>query len=407
MSNNLITPSQYGFIPGKSTVDALQRTVDNLYSAFDDGMVSVGICLNLTKAFDSLDRRILCRKLEFYGVTGQSLAWFHSYLARRKQHVRYRNILFEARNNNYGVPQGGCISAFLFLIFINDICNATERANFVLYADDTNMFVNSRSAEDAMRIARDSLAAVYKWFCDNRLTLNISKSSFAIYHRKGRRMHGDNFALEINNVNLERVKSVKFLGVILDDHLSWEHHVNVVTSRISKLIPLIHKIRDNLSSSSLRQIYFALIYPSLTYCIAVWGSCNSTVFQGVMLVMKRVVRIMSFSNRFEHSGPLFLRFNLLDYFNIKKYMLLLFVYKALCTGSGYFSFISHERITRQTNQKLLQLPNVISTHSRRGARWTRVGLWNALPLGIREADTYDSFKRNLKSHLLREQRDRS
>ena len=91
------------------------------------------------------------------------------------------------------------------------------------------MFVNSRSAEDAMRIARDSLAAVYKWFCDNRLTLNISKSSFTIYHRKGRRMHGENFSLEISNMNLERVKSVKFLGVILDDHLSWEHHVNGVT----------------------------------------------------------------------------------------------------------------------------------------------------------------------------------
>ena len=131
------------------------------------------------------------------------------------------------------------------------------------------MFVNNRSAEDAMRIARDSLTAVYKWFCDNFLTLNISKSSFTIYHRKGRRMHRDNFSLEINNVNLERVKCVKFLGVILDEHLSWEHHVNGVTSRISKLIPLIYQVRDNLSSSSLRQIYYFLIYPSLTYCIAV------------------------------------------------------------------------------------------------------------------------------------------
>ena len=94
ISNNLITPAQFGFIPGKSTLDALQRTVDNIYSAFDDSMVSVGICLDLTKAFDSLDRRILCRKLEFYGVTGQSLAWFHSYLARRKQHVRYNKLIY-------------------------------------------------------------------------------------------------------------------------------------------------------------------------------------------------------------------------------------------------------------------------------------------------------------------------
>ena len=186
-------------------------------------------------------------------------------------------------------------------------------------------------------------------------------------------MHDENFSLEINNVNLEKVKSVKFLGVILDDHLSWEHHVNGVTSRISKLIPLMYQVRDNLSSNSLRQIYFALIYPSLTYCIAVWRSCNSTVFQGVRLVMKRVVRIMSFSNRFEHSGPLFLRFNLLDYFNIKNISCYFFVYKALYTGSGNLSFISHERITRQTNQKLLQLPNVISTHSRRGGRESDFG----------------------------------
>ena len=118
------------------------------------------------------------------------------------------------------------------------------------------------------------LIAVYKWFWDNRLTLNISNSSFTIYHRKGRRMHDENFSLEINNVNLERVKSVKFLGVILDDHPSWEHHVNGVTSRISKLIPLIYQVRDKLSSSSLRQIYFALIYPSLTFffCFFFWGT---------------------------------------------------------------------------------------------------------------------------------------
>ena len=66
MSNNLITPAQFGFIPGKSTVDALQRTVDNIYRAFGDGMVSVGIFSDLTRVFDSLYRRILCRKLEFY-----------------------------------------------------------------------------------------------------------------------------------------------------------------------------------------------------------------------------------------------------------------------------------------------------------------------------------------------------
>ena len=118
LSNNYFAAAQFGFIPGKSTELAVQHIVNDIYGAFDRGETAIGVFLDLAKAFDSLDRTILSKKLQYYGITGTTLAWFNSYLSCRKQHVRFINVLSDVKENKFGVPQGGVISATLFLLYI-------------------------------------------------------------------------------------------------------------------------------------------------------------------------------------------------------------------------------------------------------------------------------------------------
>ena len=140
LSNNLICSSQYGFLSGKSTGDAVQNIVQNFYDAFDRGEFAVGVFLDLRKAFDSLDRRKLLMKLSRYGVDHSSVEWFRSYFENRRQFVSFGETRSELLNVPYGTPQGGILGPLLFIIYINDIIKSSDILKFVMYADDTNVY---------------------------------------------------------------------------------------------------------------------------------------------------------------------------------------------------------------------------------------------------------------------------
>ena len=139
MNNGLFAAAQFGFIPGRSAEDAVQGIVKSLYSAFDAGESALAVSLDLSKAFDSIDRWILCQ-INYYGIQGNCSKWFESYLGRRRQVVRFGDVLSDEFNCGYFVSQGGVISSVLFIIYMNDLVKCTNEVEFAIYADDTNLF---------------------------------------------------------------------------------------------------------------------------------------------------------------------------------------------------------------------------------------------------------------------------
>ena len=135
-----------------------------------------------------------------------------------------------------------------------------------------------------------------------------------------------------------------------------------------------------------------------------WGNSPHSQLYSLEVALKKTVRVMTFCGYYDHTSPLFNNLGLLKLNNIRIYMSLLYVYKSLQKGSSLFVRYHHNaHYTRANNLSLVQLPNVFSTHSRRGIRWTGVELWNVLPLGIRRAPCYDAFKRQVKQYLLTQQ----
>ena len=171
-----------------------------------------------------------------------------------------------------GVPQGSILGPLLFLSYINDVYNATEIGEYILFAD-TNLFYSHDNVSSLMSLINFELSTLSKWFQANKLSVNISKTNYIIFKPRQKKQIYD-FNLKINNKKINRINEVCFLGVILDEHLSWKAHISHVAHKISKSIGIIYRSSFYLFKSALRMLYYALVYPYLQYCITVWWNLN-------------------------------------------------------------------------------------------------------------------------------------
>ena len=347
VSGNLLNSAQFGFIPDRSTEEAIQWATRYLYTSFDDRKVAIGTFLDLAKAFDSLDRGKLLQKLEHYGVRGSELAWFRSYLVRRKQCVKYKGAVSSELTTSYSIPQVGSVSGLLFVIYMNDIIYSTTLLKFFLYADDTTV----ENPSIAAGIMNDGLCQVARWLSANNLTLNIDKTSYIVFKRRQNYITANNYcAIKVSGVEIERVRWLRFLGVEIDECLSWKQHVGAVTKKIAKYVPIIYQTRDYLNKKSLKLIFHTLIYPSLIYCKSVWGGATDVVMRELQL-LKRVVRAMSFAAYREHSLPLFNDLRIFTLANINKYMSSLCIYKALGKENQMFYTVANANYNVRSNHQ--------------------------------------------------------
>ena len=173
--NRILTDCQYGFRRQSSTNHAIIELVDKITKAIENNEFTVGIFLDLSKAFDTVNHGILLKKLYFYGIRGKCHAWIKDYLSNRKQIVKYDQIRSSEKTVTCGVPQGSILGPLLFLIYINDLNNSTTKLSTILFADDTNLFCSGKDIYELESIVNTELTRVQEWLTLNQLTLNIKK----------------------------------------------------------------------------------------------------------------------------------------------------------------------------------------------------------------------------------------
>jgi len=212
---NIISCSQYGFRQKYSTYMPIIDLFDKLSVSVDRSEFSVGLFIDLSKAFDTLDHNILLGKLEHYGIRGIVLSWFRSYLDCRKQYVSVNGTSSTLQNISCGVPQGSILGPLLFIVYINDIVNCSDILHFILFADDTNLVYSNTKSVSLKTALNAEPYKLSKWFCVNKLYLNIKKTNYLIFGYKHLLNHNENFALYLNGNKLEEVKCTKFLGVYI------------------------------------------------------------------------------------------------------------------------------------------------------------------------------------------------
>ena len=403
----LLYPLQFGFREKHSTMHALLSLTEAIKHSIDSGNFGCGIFLDLQKAFDTVNHKILLGKLEHYGIRGTALDWFQSYLSGRQQYVVINGHISDSLPITCGVPQGSVLGPLLFLIYMNDLPNVSKVLQFYLFADDTSIYFDANELNHLQKVVNKELRKVRKWLEANRLALNISKTNYVIFHSNSKKIN-DFIRIKLGRKAITRMNYVKYLGVLIDSTLSWKPHVTELSKKLSRNCAIFFKIRHYVNPETLRLLYYSLFYSFLSYGVSVWGLTHPTILDPIVKLQKKVVRAITFQDKHAHSTPLFFQLKTLKLFDIHSLHLLCFVYDCIkgqslaCFGEIFTPLQSmHQHFTRQVSKGNIFMERVNTTqYGKRSVRYAGAMLWNTLPVCIRESSSKVVFKKNLQKWYL-------
>ena len=402
--HNLLYKLQFGFREKHGTDTALIILIDKIMSAINEDEIVLGVFLDLSKAFDTVNHKILLMKMYKYGIRGVALSWFESYLSNRNQYVSFSNHNSESMLISCGVPQGSILGPLLFLLYVNDMPNVSSVLFTILFADDTNVFVQGKSLDHLIDVMNNELCKLSEWMAINKLSLNVKKTKCMIFSLRKEPISSK--CVTLNGEIIDKVRTFKFLGVIIDDKLRWTDHVLYIKNKLSKGIGIICKAKRVLSSDTLLTLYNCFIYPYVVYCIEVWGAVSMKYLMSVLRLQKRVVRIILSVPVRTESFKMFNYLKILSVFDVYIFRLSMFAFKyendllAECF-TGFFIKNSeiHSYATRQAEK--MHVPKYNKTAAQTIARYRCVKVWNYVSTIMSTQCSIISFKSNLNSFFLK------
>ena len=310
----LITNCEYGFRSNYSCSMAVSKISSEIIKNTDDKKTTCSIFLDLAKAFDTVDHEILLNKLKLYGIRGIPHQMISSYLSNRKMFTVVNGVTSNNQNITCGVPQGSTLGPLLFTLYVNDLPLATN-FDVKLFADDTNLTMSNYNVKDLQTNVNNELENIVDWMRSNKLSLNFTKTEFLLITKAKCQK---SFEIKINGHAFQPSSYAKYLGVYIDDKLTWKKHVNTVCSKIGKDCWALARLRNYVNQKTLLKVYHAMIQSHIQYCISTWGAASQSTLYPVIKLQNRALRIITSSAFNAHSSPLFKNLNLLKINDIHK-----------------------------------------------------------------------------------------
>ena len=275
--NQILSDSQFGFRPGRSTESALLSVTHSWLSSLDSHNSICAVFFDLRKAFDSVPHRPLMHTLSSIGLSPHLTSWLRSYLCNRSQQVVLSGFSSQKSHAFSGVPQGSILGPLLFIIYINSLSDIplSPSSKLFLYADDI-LFSRVCNSPSDISLIQSDINSISSWISSHHLTVNTSKTKCMFISFKPSSFFSSFPPLYLNGSPLEQVSSFKYLGVLISSNLSWSPHILSICRKSRQLIGILYRLFYRHSSpSSLFKLYSALVRPHLEYCSSVWNPSSS------------------------------------------------------------------------------------------------------------------------------------
>ncbi len=269
-----------------STSSALLQFTDDILGNMENGQVTGVVYLDLKKAFDTVNHRILILKLRAMGADDSSIRRFKSYLNNRNMRTVVGNAMSSSRTVNIGVPQGSVLGPLFFLIYINDLAEGLQNSKAALFADDTAIYCSATSAADLQLHLNEDLKIVSKW-------MDVSKTKLKVIGGKQRLSRLNSIELTIKEELIDQVDKFKYLGIIINESLDWSDHIDYVQSKVAKRLGLLKRLKHLLPRQSRELVYKTVIQPVLEYGDIVWGDrFNNTLMERLQVLQNEAAKVI-------------------------------------------------------------------------------------------------------------------
>lgn len=400
---NLLTNCQFGFRPNLSTEVALIEFTDKIKQLIDKGQWAGAVFIDFTKAFDTINHKILFSKLESLGICGPPLTLLRSYLADRTQVVRLLDATSQTITVNQGVPQGSILGPLLFLVYINDLPTCLNNTTCILYADDTTILTGDPSLDALTARLNKNLENIATWCNRNALQINPTKTKYLLFHTSNKHPASvPSLCFERNVIPVSR--TVTFLGVLLDTHLKFNLHVKSLTKKIGFGLRVLIRSRSYFQQHILISLYYAFVHSHLNYCLSSWGNTYSTHLSCLDHLQNQAVRLITFSPYNASALPIYTRLKIPPLKLAFQLKLGAIIFRARTHGTFISSFfdsqLTNTNPTRFAQGLNLLLPKAYTNYGKQTAIFAAIKLWNSLPITIKLSYSMRSFNSSLRSFLL-------
>ena len=391
--NNILSKKQHGFRKKKSTLSAIVEFLHDVYidqSFMRDTFV---VFLDLKKAFDTVSHIILLNKLKQIGLDRYSENWFRSYLQNRTQRTIINSEISSEKNITYGVPQGSILGPTLFTIYINDLAEMVS-GNINFYADDTILY-----DPDVMLLKHD-LERTHEWCIWNLLTINCKKSQWMRINLTNTNL--DDTILMLGNYRLEKVTEFKYLGVIIDSHLTFQTYRDSLINRVNLKISYFRKIRKYMTLDSALLLYKGTILPILEYADFVHDFNIKYINKRLQTVQNTGLYIvfnqhhLSFDLK-DSTETIHQRAGLYRLVHRRRIHIILYIYNY---RENQDLLDVRDINTRRRDGILFKVVGLENYKARQDPMYRAMSAWNALPVNIRNAETKAQLSVMLKSSII-------
>jgi len=404
--NNLLTEFQSGFRKNNSCESAIQSALVNWKAAVNSKKLVGVVLLDFKRAFETIDRKLLLLKLEAMGFKGTVLKWFGDYLSDRWQEVKFGAKVSCAKKTVHGVPQGTVLGPILFILYVNDIFKYVNRCKIQLFADDTLLYVVGNDIKEVTEAINDDLLVLQDWFSNHNLKINIKKTKFMIFKNKYVQNCTDQngYNVYINGEKIGKVTESKYLGIILDEHLSFSSHADYVTKKVAKKVNMLGRISHNLTYFSKLLIYQTIIAPHFNYCSTILFLLSKSELDTLQKKQNQAMRIILRASRYTSISSMLQQLNILSVRQTVILDSLTFVFKMLHNLLplhllDHCRFVAdiHNYNTRSSDD--LYVSTVHSNYAQNDLFHKGLVMYNNLPRTMRECLNVREFKRQCREYV--------